>query len=108
MKIHCLTVETLHATSQIHAPPKDVACNVSTNPDKSTEMSLISPESKSLSIIIRSFKSAVSRISRQKGHDFYWQKNYHDQIIRNEKELNSIRHYIKYNPMKWEEDEYYV
>ena len=31
--------------------------------------------------------------------------NYHDRIIRNEKELNAIREYIVNNPLKWELDQ---
>jgi REP element-mobilizing transposase RayT len=34
-----------------------------------------------------------------------WQRNYYEHIIRNENELNSIREYIRYNPLKWDEDE---
>lgn len=34
-----------------------------------------------------------------------WQQNYYEHIIRNEKELNKIRQYIKDNPMNWDEDE---
>lgn len=34
-----------------------------------------------------------------------WQRNYYEHIIRNEKELNKIRQYIKDNPMNWDEDE---
>ena len=33
-----------------------------------------------------------------------WQRNYFDRIIRNEMELNRIREYIIYNPLKWESD----
>ena len=33
-----------------------------------------------------------------------WQRNYYEHIIRNENELNSIREYIYYNPLKWELD----
>jgi putative transposase len=35
-----------------------------------------------------------------------WQRNYYEHVIRNERELNAIREYIIYNPMKWDEDEY--
>ena len=31
-----------------------------------------------------------------------WQRSYYDRIIRNEKELKSIREYIYYNPLKWD------
>ena len=34
-----------------------------------------------------------------------WQRNYHDRIIRDEDELNRIREYIIYNPVKWSDDE---
>jgi len=35
-----------------------------------------------------------------------WQRNYYEHVIRNEKDLDSIRQYIVDNPFKWEEDEY--
>jgi putative transposase len=34
----------------------------------------------------------------------FWQRNYYEHVIRNERELNSIREYIVYNPMNWEFD----
>ena len=34
-----------------------------------------------------------------------WQRNYHDHIIRNDKELNDIREYIINNPLKWDLDQ---
>jgi len=34
-----------------------------------------------------------------------WQRNFYEHIIRNENELNTIRIYIRENPLKWEEDE---
>ena len=37
-----------------------------------------------------------------------WQRSFYDHIIRNEKSLNSIRRYIKFNAHKWEDDEYYL
>jgi len=40
---------------------RDVACNVSTINDKSNKFSVISPQSGSLPVIIRSFKSAVTK-----------------------------------------------
>lgn len=30
-----------------------------------------------------------------------WQRNYYEHVIRTEKELNSLRDYIKNNPLKW-------
>lgn len=34
-----------------------------------------------------------------------WHRNYYDHIIRNDKELNEIRKYIKNNPSNWAKDE---
>jgi len=36
-----------------------------------------------------------------------WQGNYWDRVIRNERELNNIRWYIRDNPRAWAEDEYH-
>jgi hypothetical protein len=38
---------------------------------------------------------------------FMWQKSFYDHIIRSETELLHIQKYIRYNPLKWGEDEYY-
>jgi len=34
-----------------------------------------------------------------------WQRNYYEHIIRNDRELYTIRGYIKYNPLTWDTDE---
>jgi len=34
-----------------------------------------------------------------------WQRNYYEHIIRNEEDLNKIREYIMYNPIRWADDE---
>jgi REP element-mobilizing transposase RayT len=36
--------------------------------------------------------------------EFGWQRNYHERIVRNEKDLAAIRAYIRDNPCRWEED----
>jgi hypothetical protein len=33
-----------------------------------------------------------------------WQPNYHEHVIRNEKELQRIREYICNNPLRWPSD----
>ena len=42
-------------------------------------------------------------VSKQVGIKI-WQRNYYEHIIRNERELEKIRQYIKLNPTKWEMD----
>jgi putative transposase len=34
----------------------------------------------------------------------FWQRNYYEHIIRNEKELSRIRQYIEENPLRWQFD----
>ena len=37
----------------------------------------------------------------------FWQRNYYEHIIRNEKEYLKIKEYIINNPIEWENDEYF-
>jgi len=37
----------------------------------------------------------------------FWQRNYYERIIRNNRELTNIRKYIMNNPYKWDKDENY-
>jgi REP element-mobilizing transposase RayT len=57
----------------------------------------------SLPIIVRNFKGAVTR--RLRAEDAFngevWQRNYHERVIRNERELQTIRQYIVDNPRQW-------
>jgi putative transposase len=64
------------------------------------------PAKKSLSSFIVGFKSSVTkRIRDELNETGIWQRNYHDRIIRNERELDAIRKYIETNPMNWTKDE---
>ncbi|HEY9772000.1 MAG TPA: transposase [Coleofasciculaceae cyanobacterium] len=77
--------------------------------DLSQTMSKLSPKSGTLSVIIRSYKSSVTRWCRQNGDIvFQWQSRFYENIIRDEKSLNNIRRYIINNPAKWTKDKNYV
>jgi len=61
----------------------------------------------SLPCVIRSFKSECSKQIRRMVNNpnmIIWQRNYYEQIIRNETDLNKIREYIQSNPLMWERD----
>jgi len=65
----------------------------------------ISPKRNTLSVIIRTFKAAVTTQSRKRKYNFFeWQRNYYEHIIRNEDELNRIREYIQNNLLQWQFD----
>lgn len=67
--------------------------------------SMISPKKKTLSVIVRTYKGAVTTRCRTNAFkNFKWQQNYYEHIIRNERSLNRIRAYIATNPQRWELD----
>ena len=86
--IHILVVivGTLHATS-----PQNVPGNMQI-------MSTISPKPGSLSVIIRSYKSSVTRQARRIDPEFGWQSRFYDRVIRNRYEYISTKQYIHNNP----------
>ncbi len=84
-------VETLHATSLRN-----------TQESESEFFSRISPKKNSLSVVIRSYKSAVTRMIRKSfTPNFEWQARYYDHIIRTERDLINLQLYIQLNPDNW-------
>lgn len=64
-------------------------------------------ESGSIGAIIGNFKSLVTKRANQHRHTpgaKLWQREYYDRLIRNERELNALRQYIRDNPQRWLED----
>ncbi|TAN42754.1 MAG: hypothetical protein EPN25_02475 [Nitrospirae bacterium] len=58
--------------------------------------------------IVRAFKTfsarRVNTLRNTPGVPL-WQRNYHEHIIRDDRELHAIREYIRYNPLRWGEDD---
>lgn len=77
-----------------------------TNPEnpKNERMATISPKSNSVSTIIRSYKSAVTKYCNRLNLSFAWQSRFHDHIIRNDESFHRISNYIRNNPSNWKED----
>jgi REP element-mobilizing transposase RayT len=61
----------------------------------------------SVSAIIGSYKSAVTKYARRLGYDFQWQSRFHDHIIRNDNEFQRIARYINANPENWKSDNFF-
>lgn len=85
-----------------------------THPDASQGEHIGSPLQRSpLPTIVQWFKTMTTNeyIRGVKQHNWppfpgkLWQRNYYERIIRDENELNRIRHYIHYNHLKWEYDQ---
>jgi len=89
-------VGSLHATTLLHATDLPSHDN---DPQKNTTMSLLSPKSGSLSVVIRSYKSAVTRYARMVDCDFSWQSGFYDSIICTAGQLARVRKYIENNPL---------
>ncbi len=109
-------VETLHATSlppnatslppNATSPKQEQPFSMPNN--KNEFMAKISPKPGSVSTIIRSYKSAVTKHAHRLGFEFEWQERFHDHIIRDDAEYQRIANYIATNPLKWEDDKFYI
>ncbi len=75
------------------------------------------PTKNSIPTIVRSYKSAVTKIANESGLTVgtacraptnVWQRNYYEHIIRSEKSLDEIRQYVVNNIYKWEADSIYI
>jgi REP element-mobilizing transposase RayT len=60
-----------------------------------------------VSSIIGSYKSAVTKHANRLGLKNGWQTRFHDHIIHNDAEYQRISNYIVNNPNKWIEDKFY-
>ena len=84
---------------------KSLQCNDSTGNQYYSD---ISPKSGSISTIIRSYKSVVSKHARLLNPEFNWQPKFHDHVIRNSESFERIQNYIENNPSNWKEDKFYT
>jgi REP-associated tyrosine transposase len=92
-------VETRHALSlqQRRQKTETVGDNRFQNQGKNT-----------ISSIVGSYKSAVSKHVHRLGFDFTWQPRFYDHIIRDEQSYNRIERYIMDNPRTWHDDKFYI
>lgn len=61
----------------------------------------------SVSSIIGSYKSAVSKHAHRLGFEFEWHGRFYDHIIRDQESFERIRNYIIQNPAKWNNDKFH-
>lgn len=89
--------------------PNDVRVMIEEIPtEKNKQMSNISPKSGSVSTIIRSYKSVVTKNARKIDTSFTWQSRFYDHIIRSNKSFGNIQNYIEKNPINWDKDKFYI
>ena len=76
-------------------------------PKAITQERFQNPGENSVSSIVGSYKSVMSKNARFINPDFAWQSRFHDHIIRNEDEFQRIKNYIRNNPKNWKDDKFY-
>jgi hypothetical protein len=64
------------------------------------------PGKNSVSSIIGSYKSAVTKHANRLGLAFGWQTRFHDHIIKNDAEFIRIANYIENNIANWNSDKF--
>jgi putative transposase len=90
-------VETRHALSLHSAnPPQTPGQQRFQNQGRNT-----------LSSIVGSYKSAVTKHCNNLSLNFGWHPRFHDHIIRDEKSFQRISQYIINNPKKWKKDRFF-
>ena len=55
--------------------------------------------------VVRSFKASVTRAANGLVSMPFWQRGFHERVVRNEGELSRVREYIANNPRQWSMDE---
>jgi len=99
---HAINVETTHALSL-----RTGETNPGVTGDAAIGKSRFQHQGRNtLSSLVGSYKSAVSKHAHRLGFEFAWQSRFYDRIIRDEQAYLIISDYIINNPLKWDEDKY--
>ncbi len=110
----------VHGIIQIISNPKPVGAGPCACPVNERQQQIGQPQgvapTMSLFDIVHRFKTLTTKryMDGVKNNDWprfnkkLWQRNYYEHIIRNEKSCYQISEYIQTNPVKWQDDKYYV
>lgn len=99
-------VETTHALSL--RPSEQQSTEIPYEPSIKMGQKRFQNQGKnSVSSIIGSYKSAISKHAHRLGFDFEWQERFYDNIIRDDEAFNTISEYIVNNPKRWKDDRFY-
>lgn len=98
--------DAIDRVSNTSTNPKDAINPVSTTGGITGKRNPMLHEN--LSRIVRWYKGRSTYGIRKIHADFAWQSRFHEHIIRNEQTYSKIADYIQTNPLKWQEDKYYI
>ncbi len=104
-------VETRHALS-LQSPksdqsPKSVPSAENENEKTIGQKRFQNQGKNTISSIVGSYKSAVTKHAKRLGFEFAWQTRFHDHIIRDAQSFENIQNYIANNPTNWGNDKFY-
>ncbi len=103
----CIMPNHFHAILFFYEPEIPVENNKI--PQTPGYLNTFGPQKNNLSSLIAGLKSACTkRIITEGNKSFAWQVNYNDHIIRNQKELEKIENYIRFNPQNWDTDKFFT
>ena len=98
------TIETGHALSLLQS---DQSIGSTVNPQTIGQNRFQNIGKNTISSIIGSYKSAVTKHANRLGLANGWQTRFHDHIIRDDAEFQRISDYIINNPDNWEDNNFY-
>lgn len=96
------------ANNEGHNAPINTGClRPSRHPDIDDNFNERNHFNALLSRTLGGLKSAVSKQAHLSDLTFRWQPNFHDHIIRNQREYDLIANYIDNNILNWNKDKFY-
>ena len=101
-------VDTVDTVDTVETRQCLVSTNVPPNPNKPTigQKRFQNQGKNTISSIVGSYKSVLTKNARLIDVDFGWQSRFHDHIIRNDGEFQRISEYIINNPRNWQTDKF--
>lgn len=113
MPNHIHGIIHLSGRGELHSP--NMTNTPNTSESHSPEMhrgefnSPLRSPSQTVGAIVRGYKSSVTKQLGTLGFtEKLWQRNYYEHIIRNEQSYQTISDYIINNPVKWQDDKFYI
>jgi putative transposase len=94
------SVEAGHALS-LQSQPKQY------EQSKQTHSRFRNQGKNTISAMVGSYKSVVTKYCNENKLPFGWQSRFHDHIIRDNDEFHRIKNYIVNNPANWEQDKFF-
>ncbi|MCM4158398.1 hypothetical protein FHG64_12505 [Antarcticibacterium flavum] len=77
------------------------------SPNRPPTKNKFEPQSRNLGSINCRIKIGITTLARSRDSNFAWYSRSHDHLLRNENPFFKISHYIKNNPINWQDDIFY-